>query len=156
MAGLTEEDRRKMGQWVKHGIGTGPEAGTQDEYHDPPPQRRPLGRAIKPVVCERIRRERDSGTSQKELAREIGVSERAVCRHANGHCECDNQSDRVTWKIGARRCNLARILADEGDSIASIARRFEVHWTTAEHHIKGRCNCEADIDPIPVGAGGSE
>lgn len=99
---------------------------------------------IDKMTCETCREliETDD-MSITELAQELGYSRQSISKHVNGRCQHKH------GHMDVRRCNVARIMRDEGELLSEIADKFSVHISTVAYHVQGRCDCDSNVSVVP-------
>ena len=102
--------------------------------------------------CTELNHEyRTTSKTQPEIAAQYNVSPNTVYHHLH-RCKCGerSQADIRTGNIDDRRCNLIRILVEEGTPYRKVERILGVRECsdTAKYHAHGECSCNADIPPV--------
>lgn len=149
--GITDADRRKMGEWAENGVRSDaqrgvsrnrPKAPEEDDMADP--ERTTADKDVTRRKCERIRERSLDGEPYSAIADDLHLSLSTISRHVTGKC-----SHERAVTIDDRRCAVIRSLAHDGMSYAEIAR--ELGWgerQTISDHGRGFCSHDIDIPPL--------
>jgi len=118
---------------------------------DEPPTTSPR---VGPDECSDIRDAFRAGATKSDIESDFNRSTNAINKHLFGRCDHDvGRDDQTSSRLGRKECAHARDVYRRNGRVdfEALAAAFRVSPSTAHRHVRGVCDHDIDVPPVPSG-----